>query len=71
MLYFLSRSETFYGFKTVYIRDLCGNEDKQLYDDDDDYYRTITFSQILVEETSEEKYFDKGVKIDNMEETDY
>lgn len=60
----------FYGLKNVVTPGLCSSEDKQFFDADDGY-RNITFSRVVVEDTSEKEHSDKGVEVDNIEETDY
>ncbi|CAH1963817.1 unnamed protein product [Acanthoscelides obtectus] len=49
-------AKRFYGAKTVGIPNLSGSEDENL--SDDNFYRK-TFSQVLVEDTSEEEQLDR------------
>ncbi|CAH2006787.1 unnamed protein product, partial [Acanthoscelides obtectus] len=62
-------TKRFYGAKTVGIPKLSGSEDENL--SDDDFYRK-TFSQVLVEDTSEEEQLDREMVEDNViEESDF
>ncbi|CAH1991908.1 unnamed protein product [Acanthoscelides obtectus] len=62
-------AKRFYGAKTVAILNLSGSEDENL--SDDDFYRK-TFSQVLVEDTSEEEQLDREMVEDIViEESDF